>query len=85
MTNRPESSSHAKYNIDIGAGIQVGVAAAQTFLGQLLAFYGMAMAFAARRGAQQLRSRLVDELRGLPQQCRLVDLHDQRSEALAPF
>ena len=42
--------------LDIGAGIEVGVAP-PTFLGQLLAFYGLAMAFAARRGARpRLRS-----------------------------
>jgi glucosamine--fructose-6-phosphate aminotransferase (isomerizing) len=51
-----------------------------------LAFYGLAMAFAARRGARPAAEikALADELRSLPQQLRqLVDLHDQRSEALA--
>ena len=64
----------------------MGVAATKTFLGQLLAFYGLAMAFAARRGSRSAAelNALADELRGLPQQLRqLVDLHDQRSEALA--
>ena len=89
VTNRPESSlsRQVPHILDIGAGIEVGVAATKTFLGQLLAFYGLAMAFAARRGARpvaEIKS-LADELRGLPQQLRqLVDLHDQRSEALAP-
>jgi len=39
--------------VDIGAGIEVGVAATKTFLGQLLAFYGLAIAFAERRVGQQ--------------------------------
>jgi glucosamine--fructose-6-phosphate aminotransferase (isomerizing) len=89
VTNRPESSlsRQVPHILDIGAGIEVGVAATKTFLGQLLAFYGLAMAFAARRGARPAAEikALADELRGLPQQLRqLVDLHDQRSESLAP-
>ena len=89
VTNRPESSlsRQVPHILDIGAGIEVGVAATKTFLGQLLAFYGLAMAFAARRGARPAAEikALSDELRGLPQRLRqLVDLHDQRSEALAP-
>ena len=88
VTNRPESSlsRQVPHILDIGAGIEVGVAATKTFLGQLLAFYGLAMAFAARRGARSAAEikALADELRTLPQQLRqLVDLHDQRSEALA--
>jgi len=88
VTNRPESSlsRQVPHILDIGAGIEVGVAATKTFLGQLLAFYGLAMAFAARRGSRpsaEIKT-LADELRSLPQQLRqLVDLHDQRSEALA--
>ena len=52
ITNRPESSLGRLVDqiLDIGAGIEVGVAATKTFLGQLLAFYGLAMAFAERRG-----------------------------------
>ena len=34
--------------LDIGAGIEIGVAATKTFLGQLLAFYGLAIAFASK-------------------------------------
>jgi glucosamine--fructose-6-phosphate aminotransferase (isomerizing) len=88
VTNRPESSlsRQVPHILDIGAGIEVGVAATKTFLGQLLAFYGLAMAFAARRGARPAAEikALADELRSLPHQLRqLVDLHDQRSEALA--
>jgi len=64
----------------------VGVAATKTFMGQLLAFYGLALAFAARRGSRSAADiqALVAELRMLPQQLQeLVSLHDQRSEALA--
>jgi glucosamine--fructose-6-phosphate aminotransferase (isomerizing) len=88
VTNRPESSlsRQVPHILDIGAGIEVGVAATKTFLGQLLAFYGLAMAFAARRGSRPAAeiNALADELRGLPQQLRqLVELHDKRSAALA--
>lgn len=55
ITNRPESSlaRMVDHILDIGAGIEVGVAATKTFLGQLLAFYGLALAFAERRVGQQ--------------------------------
>ncbi|WP_413430171.1 glutamine--fructose-6-phosphate transaminase (isomerizing) [Synechococcus sp. Cu2B8-bc1011] len=89
VTNRTESSlaRQVPYILDIGAGIEVGVAATKTFLGQLLAFYGLAVAFAARRGhrSETEISALLDELRELPQQLeRLVEHHDKGSEALAP-
>ena len=88
ITNRPESSlsRQVPHILDIGAGVEVGVAATKTFLGQLLAFYGLAMAFAARRGQRSPAEieALAKELRDLPQQLKkLVALHDQRSEALA--
>ncbi|MBL6803225.1 MAG: glutamine--fructose-6-phosphate transaminase (isomerizing) [Synechococcus sp. BS307-5m-G38] len=88
VTNRPESSlsRQVPHILDIGAGIEVGVAATKTFMGQLLAFYGLAMAFAARSGSRSAAEigALADELRALPEQLRnLVALHDQRSEALA--
>jgi len=94
ITNRPESSLSrmVPHLLDIGAGIEVGVAATKTFLGQLLAFYGLALAFAERRlaaGAAVGRDRqgletLVAELRALPQLLqRLVDDHDRRCTELA--
>ncbi len=88
VTNRAESSlsRQVPHILDIGAGIEVGVAATKTFLGQLLAFYGLAMAFAGRRGSRSAEelTALADELRALPGQLKaLVDLHDQRSEGLA--
>jgi len=92
ITNRPESSLGRLVDqvLDIGAGIEVGVAATKTFLGQLLAFYGLALALAERRGGsingrgpEQLRA-LASQLRQLPEQLRaLVEDHDQRCEALA--
>ena len=88
VTNRTESSlaRQVPYILDIGAGIEVGVAATKTFLGQLLAFYGLAVAFAARRGhrSEAEISALLEELRALPEQLeRLVEHHDKGSEALA--
>ena len=92
ITNRPESSLGRLVDqiLDIGAGIEVGVAATKTFLGQLLAFYALAIAFAERRsgavgvlGAEQLQA-LIAGLRQLPEQLRsLVDDHDSRCEQLA--
>jgi glucosamine--fructose-6-phosphate aminotransferase (isomerizing) len=92
ITNRPESSLGRLVDqiLDIGAGIEVGVAATKTFLGQLLAFYGLALAFAERHGGgatghgpEQLRQ-LAAGLRALPEQLlALVDDHDRRCEQLA--
>jgi glucosamine--fructose-6-phosphate aminotransferase (isomerizing) len=95
ITNRPESSLGRMVDqvLDIGAGIEVGVAATKTFRGQLLAFYGLALAFAERRVGQQggggtiSRERLhhlVAGLRQIPEQLRqLIEDHDQRAAALA--
>jgi glucosamine--fructose-6-phosphate aminotransferase (isomerizing) len=90
ITNRPESSLGrlVPHLLDIGAGIEVGVAATKTFLGQLLAFYGLALAFAERRvglgpNREQLKA-LVVGLRAMPQQLRqLVEEHDRRCAELA--
>ncbi len=88
VTNRPESSlsRQVPHILDIGAGIEVGVAATKTFMGQLLAFYSLTMAFAARRGSRSPAeiASLVQELRRLPKELKtLVDLHDRRCEAFA--
>ncbi|MBU6249971.1 MAG: glutamine--fructose-6-phosphate transaminase (isomerizing) [Cyanobacteria bacterium REEB417] len=92
ITNRPESSLGRLVDavLDIGAGIEVGVAATKTFLGQLLAFYGLALALAERRGGSingrspEALRQLVDQLRLLPEQLRaLVADHDRRCEGLA--
>jgi glucosamine--fructose-6-phosphate aminotransferase (isomerizing) len=68
----------------------VGVAATKTFLGQLLAFYGLALAFAERRQGlpgvpdlPHLRA-LARQLRDLPSVLRdLVEDHDGRCADLA--
>ncbi len=88
VTNRPESSLSRQVPdiLDIGAGIEVGVAATKTFMGQLLAFYGLTIAFAARRNSRSDDeiAALVQELRRLPDQLQgLVDLHDERCAAFA--
>ena len=88
VTNRPESSLSRQVPdiLDIGAGIEVGVAATKTFMGQLLAFYGLTIAFAARRNSRSEDeiAALVQELRRLPDQLQgLVDLHDERCAAFA--
>ena len=92
VTNRPESSLGrlVPHILDIGAGIEVGVAATKTFLGQLLAFYGLALAFAERRrplpgGPDPARLRaLAEQLRQLPALLQvLVEDHDRRCAELA--
>jgi glutamine---fructose-6-phosphate transaminase (isomerizing) len=95
ITNRAESSLGRLVDqvLDIGAGIEVGVAATKTFMGQLLAFYGLALALAERRAGQvaggttitrERLQALASGLRQLPGQLRaLVDDHDSRCEALA--
>ena len=92
ITNRPESSLGRLVGdiIDIGAGIEVGVAATKTFMGQLLAFYGLSLAFAERRGgsvqgrgARELEA-LAGQLRGIPKILQqVVADHDQRCLELA--
>jgi glucosamine--fructose-6-phosphate aminotransferase (isomerizing) len=92
ITNRPESSLGrlVPHLLDIGAGIEVGVAATKTFLGQLLAFYGLALAFAERRGGRpgvpglERLEALAAQLRGLPEVMnQLVEEHDRRCAELA--
>ena len=87
ITNRPESSLGRMVDqvLDIGAGIEVGVAATKTFLGQLLSFYGLALAFAERAGRnpEQLKE-LAAQLRAIPQQLeQLVADCDRRCAELA--
>ena len=87
ITNRPESSLGRMVDqvLDIGAGIEVGVAATKTFLGQLLSFYGLALAFAERSGRnpEQLKA-LAAQLRAIPGQLeQLVADCDRRCAELA--
>ncbi len=88
VTNRPESSLARQVPniLDIGAGLEVGVAATKTFLGQLFAFYGLSLNFAARRGTRSKEEifSITQELRSVPNQLRsLVKMHDKLSEELA--
>ena len=88
ITNRTESSLGrlVPQLIDIAAGVEVGVAATKTFLGQLLAFYGLSIHLAELRAARsrdQLHA-LVAELRALPAQLQtLIDRLDLRCAELA--
>ena len=88
ITNRSESSLGrlVPQLIDIAAGVEVGVAATKTFLGQLLAFYGLSIHLAELRAARsrdQLHA-LVAELRALPAQLQsLIDRLDLRCSELA--
>jgi glutamine---fructose-6-phosphate transaminase (isomerizing) len=88
ITNRAESSLGrlVPHLLDIGAGIEVGVAATKTFMGQLLAFYGLALSFAERRSSRspvELQA-LVSGLRALPAQLQqLVETHDRQCAELA--
>ncbi len=88
ITNRGESSLSRQVSnvIDIGAGLEVGVAATKTFLGQLLTFYGLAIIFAGRRKSRSLNeiSELCNLLRGLPKQLRdLIVTHNKLAEKLS--
>ncbi len=88
VTNRPDSSLARQVSnvLDIGAGIEVGVAATKTFLGQLLAFYGLSLMFAARRRSRSSQEilKVIDELREVPKHLRnLIELHDELSETLS--
>ncbi len=88
ITNCPESSLALQVSniLDIGAGIEVGVAATKTFLGQLLAFYGLAINIAARRKSRsrtEIRN-LCRELKAIPSQIKdLIKNHNQMAESLA--
>ncbi len=88
ITNRSESSIARQVPniLDIGSGIEVGVAATKTFLGQLLAFYGLALTFASRRKSRSVEeiTTMANELRNLPSQLfSLIEKHDQLSISLS--
>ncbi len=88
ITNRIESSLARQVSniIDIGAGLEVGVAATKTFLGQLLTFYGLAIMFAAkkkRRSSKEINE-ICCQLRLVPNQLRdLIKTHNKLTEKLA--
>ena len=90
ITNRLDSSLARELDnvIDIGSGIEIGVAATKTFLGQMLSFYGLTLLFAAnkrKRTTQEILD-LSNDLRLVPKQ--LLDLikkHDALSKEIAPL
>ena len=88
ITNRTESSIGRQIPniIDIGAGIEIGVAATKTFFAQLLSFYGLAINFAQIKGSQsnQEINKLISELINLPPVIEdLLNKHNKSSEKLA--
>ena len=88
ITNRCESSLSRQVDniLDIGAGIEVGVAATKTFLAQLLSFYGLTIGFALRRKSRSLDeiNDLINELKNVPNQLtKILDEHSELSELIA--
>lgn len=88
ITNRSESTlAHVVPHIlDIQAGIEVGVAATKTFLGQVLAFYGLAIDLAYRRSSQshEKLEALIAGLKRIPDQIeQLLREQDGAIESLA--
>ena len=88
ITNRPSSSlaQMVPHVIDVAAGLEAGVAATKTFLGQMLAFYDLALQLASQRGhcSPQVLDDCREGLRQLPQQLsELVVAMDQQCAALA--
>jgi len=88
ITNRIDSSLGRELDnvIDIGSGIEIGVAATKTFLGQMLSFYGLTLLFASQR---QMRTPqeildLSNNLRLIPKQLKdLIKKHDSLSQEIA--
>jgi len=88
ITNRKDSSIGRLISniVDIGAGIEIGVAATKTFFAQLLSFYGLAIKFAQIKSTQCENeiNTLIDELIKLPQLLEdLLEIHNKSSEKLA--
>ena len=88
ITNRLDSSLARELEniIDIGSGIEIGVAATKTFLGQMLSFYGLTILFASnkqKRSAQEILD-LSNDLRLVPKQLlELINKHDALSREIA--
>ena len=88
ITNRVDSSFGRELEnvIDIGSGIEIGVAATKTFLGQMLSFYGLTLLFAShrqKRKSQEILD-LSNDLRLIPKQLtNLIKKHDSLSKEIA--
>ncbi len=88
ITNRIDSSLGRELDnvIDIGSGIEIGVAATKTFLGQMLSFYGLTLLFASQRQKRSSKEilDLSDDLRLIPKQLTdLIKKHDALSKEIA--
>ena len=88
ITNRVDSSLGRELDnvIDIGSGIEIGVAATKTFLGQMLSFYGLTLLFAShtqKRTPKEILN-LSNDLRLIPKQLtNLIRKHDSLSKEIA--
>ena len=88
ITNRIDSSLARELDnvIDIGSGIEIGVAATKTFLGQMLSFYGLALLFAShtqKRTSEEILN-LSNDLRLIPKHLTdLIRKHDSLSQRMA--
>ncbi len=88
ITNRVDSSFSRELEnvIDFGSGIEIGVAATKTFLGQMLSFYGLTLLFAShreKRTPQEILN-LSNDLRLIPKQLTdLIKKHDALSKEIA--
>ena len=88
ITNRVDSSFGRELEnvIDFGSGIEIGVAATKTFLGQMLSFYGLTLLFAShreKRTPQEILN-LSNDLRLIPKQLTdLIKKHDALSQEIA--
>ena len=88
ITNRVDSSFGRELEnvIDFGSGIEIGVAATKTFLGQMLSFYGLTLLFAShreKRTPQEILN-LSNDLRLIPKQLtNLIKKHDALSQEIA--
>ena len=88
ITNRLDSSLAREIDnvIDIGSGIEIGVAATKTFLGQMLSFYGLTLLFASQK-QKRTNQEILDfsnDLKLVPKY--LLDLikkHDALSKEIA--
>ena len=88
ITNRPESSlGHTiPHIINTHAGMEIGVAATKTFVGQLMAFYALALDLAYHRQtvSQERLQEIMTSLRQLPMEMeRFLEIQEKHIEELS--
>ncbi|MBW4561862.1 MAG: glutamine--fructose-6-phosphate transaminase (isomerizing) [Mojavia pulchra JT2-VF2] len=88
ITNRPESSlGHmVPHIINTLAGIEIGVAATKTFIAQLMAFYALALEFAAHRQtiSPDKIAEIIEGLRHVPKEIEAnLETQEKLTEHLA--